>query len=56
MPYVDAGPDLWIQFGNVALSGSTDALIIVGRSSILVLHQLFNPKLLPLKTPIMYCM
>ena len=26
MPYVDAGPDLWIQFGeNVALSGSTDA-------------------------------
>ena len=26
MPYVDAGPDLWIQFGeNVTLSGNTDA-------------------------------
>ena len=26
MPYVDAGPNLWIQFGeNVTLSGSTDA-------------------------------
>ena len=26
MPFVDAGPDLWIQFGeNVTLSGNTDA-------------------------------
>ena len=43
MPYVDAGPDLWIQFGeNVLFLEIQTLLIIIGKEFSFYLASLFN--------------